>query len=33
MKPEDICIVVQGQTVCEDVQNLKDCWKIGRAHV
>lgn len=27
MKPEDICIVVQGQTVCEDVQNLKDCWK------
>jgi hypothetical protein len=27
MKPEDICIVVQGPTICEDVQNLKDCWK------
>ena len=27
MNPEDICIVVQGPTVCEDVQNLKECWK------
>jgi hypothetical protein len=27
MNTEDICIVVQGPTVCEDVQNLKECWK------